>query len=265
VNIYENVAPIEYEVYAIKYAERLSSNHATYIHRDPHDGPAPMDYFVWAIIGGGKTYVVDLGFDRRYKRGARHLLRSPAEGLKLLDIDAARVEEVIVTHMHYDHAGSVPDFPKAQLWLQEDEMAVSTGHYVKHKAFRFGNFVEYTVDFVRALYDDRVAFLDGDKTIAPGIELRRVGGHTHGMQLARVWTRNGWLVLASDAVHMYDNMLKENPYPAVFDMREMLDSFRDIQTMVDAPNRIIPGHDPLVLQSFPAPSAKLDGIVARLD
>jgi glyoxylase-like metal-dependent hydrolase (beta-lactamase superfamily II) len=85
------------------------------------------------------------------------------------------------------------------------------------------------------------------------------------MQLARVWTRNGWLVLASDAVHMYDNMLKANPYPAVFDMREMLDSFRDIQAMVDAPKRIIPGHDPLVLKTFPAPSAKLDGIVARLD
>jgi glyoxylase-like metal-dependent hydrolase (beta-lactamase superfamily II) len=255
----------EYEVYAVKYAERMGSNHTTFMFKDPHDGPMPMDYFVWAVIGGGKTFIVDLGFDRRYTRGERHLLRTPAEGLKLLDIDAARVEDVILTHMHYDHAGSVPDFPKATLYVQEDEMAVSTGHYSKHKAFRFGNFIEYTVDIVRAVYDDRVSFIDGTKLIAPGIELHRIGGHTHGIQIARVWTRGGWLVLASDAVHMYDNMLKQNPYPAVFDMCEVLNGYRDMQELVDSPDRIIPGHDPLILKTFPAASAKLDGVVARLD
>ena len=255
----------EYEVYAVKYAERLGSNHTTFVFKDIHDGPMPMDYFVWAIIGGGKTFIVDLGFDRRYARGERHLLRTPAEGLKFLDIDAAQVEEVIVSHMHYDHAGSLPDFPRARLYLQEDEMAMSTGHFMKYKAFRHGNFIEYTVDFVHAVYDGRVQYLDGTQTIAPGIELHRVGGHTHGVQIARVWTRGGWLVLASDAVHMYDNMNKQNPYPAVFDMRAMLDGFRDMQNLVDSFDRIIPGHDPLIIKNFPAASAKLEGKVVRLD
>ena len=136
---------------------------------------------------------------------------------------------------------------------------------MKYKAFRHGNFIEYTVDFVRAVYDDRVQYLDGTQTIAPGIELHRVGGHTHGIQIARVWTRSGWLVLASDAVHMYDNMNKQNPYPAVFNMRAMLDGFRDMQNLVDSPDRIIPGHDPLIIKNFPAASAKLEGKVVRLD
>ena len=112
-----------YEVYAIKYAERATSSHGTFIYKDAHDAPMDMDYFIWSISGGGKTYVVDLGFDRRYERGSRHLLRTPAEGLDLLGVNPAEVEEVIVTHMHYDHAGSMPDFPNARFHIQDEEMA----------------------------------------------------------------------------------------------------------------------------------------------
>ena len=158
-----------YEVYAIKYAERATSSHGTFIFKDLHDAPMDMDYFVWAISGGGKTYVVDLGFDRRYERGSRHLLRTPAEGLDLLGVNPAEVEDVIVTHMHYDHAGSMPDFPQAKFHIQEDEMAFATGRHLRHKAFRYGNFVEYTVDFVHAVYDDRVIFTNGEGEIAPGM------------------------------------------------------------------------------------------------
>jgi glyoxylase-like metal-dependent hydrolase (beta-lactamase superfamily II) len=255
----------EYEVYAVKYAERQTTVNSTRVFKDPHDAPIPTDYSVWAIIGAGRTYVVDLGFDRRYKRGDRFLLRTPAEALAMLDIDAARVEDVIVSHMHYDHCGSVPDFPKARLHIQDAEMAAATGRFLKWKAFRYGNFVEYTVDFVRALYDERVEFTDGDGELAPGITVHRLGGHTHGMQVVRVWTRKGWLVLASDAVHMYANMDLSNPYPAVFHVGDMLEGFRKLKTLAATPEMIIPGHDPLVMERFPAASAKLEGVAARLD
>ena len=255
-----------YEVYAVKYAERASSSHSTFVFKDPHDAPMDMDYFVWAISGGGRTYVVDLGFDRRYERGARNLLRTPAEGLDLLGVNPASVEEVIVTHMHYDHAGSMPDFPNAKFHLQDTEMSFATGRYLKHKAFRFGNFVEYTVDFVRAVYDDRVIFTDGVGEIAPGITVHRVGGHTHGMQIVRVNTRGGWLVLASDAIHMYANMERQNPYPAVFNVHEMLEGSRTALKLADGnADMIIPGHDPIKMQRYSAPTAKLDGIAVRLD
>ena len=194
-----------YEVYAIKYAERQTSSDSTFIFKDPHDAPIDMDYFIWSISSGTKTYVVDLGFDRRYERGSRHLLRTPAEGLDLLGVDAAEIEYVIVSHMHYDHAGSMPDFPNAKFYIQDNEMDFATGRFLKHKAFRYGNFIEYTVDFLRALYDDRINFTNGDSEIVPGLTVHRVGGHTQGMQVVRVWTRRGWLVLASDAVHMYAN------------------------------------------------------------
>ena len=225
-----------YEVYAIKYAERPTSSHSTFIYKDAHDAPMDMDYYVWSISSGGKTFVIDLGFDRRYERGSRHLLRTPAEGLDLLGINPAEVEEVIVTHMHYDHAGSMPDFPAAKFHVQDEEMKFATGRFLKHKAFRHGNFIEYTVDFIRAVYDDRIIFSDGESEIAPGLTVHRVGGHTHGMQIVRVWTRGGWLVLASDAIHMYANMEHNNPYPAVFNVHDMLQGIRTALKLADENN-----------------------------
>src|ERR1700689_2617428 len=90
---------------------------------DLHDGPMPLDYFVWAVVGGGKTYVVDTGFGAAQARQRkRELLRSPAEGLKAIGIDAAKVEAVIISHMHYDHAGGLDAFPNAVFHIQDCEM-----------------------------------------------------------------------------------------------------------------------------------------------
>ena len=255
-----------YEVHAIKYAQRQTSSDNTFIFKDPHDAPMNMDYFIWSISSGRKTYVVDLGFDRRYERGSRHLLRTPAEGLKLLGINPAEIENVIVSHMHYDHAGSVPDFPNAKFYIQDSEMDFATGRYLKHKAFRYGNFIEYTVDFLRALYDDRINFTNGPAEIAPGLTVHRVGGHTQGMQIVRVWTRRGWLVLASDAIHMYSNLEKENPYPAAFSVGDMLEGTRTALQLADSkPEMVVPGHDPLKMQRYSATTGALDGIAVRLD
>ncbi len=255
-----------YEVYAVKYAEREATRHASFVFKDPHDGPLAMDYFVWAIVGGGRSFVVDLGFDKRYERGGRHLLRTPAEGLAALGLEAAGIGDAIVTHLHYDHCGSLPDFPMARIYLQDAEMAFATGRFLKWKAFRYGNFAEYTVDFVRAVYDGRVVFTENASKIAPGVVLHRIGGHTRGMQVVQVWTRKGWLVLASDAVHMYANMEIPNPYPAVFSVGDMLEGFRTLRELADGrEDMIIPGHDPLVMQRYPAAGKGLDGIAARLD
>ncbi|HEX6268351.1 MAG TPA: N-acyl homoserine lactonase family protein, partial [Burkholderiales bacterium] len=74
-----------YEVYAIKYAHHERRASHNFIGGDPHDGPMPLDYFVWLVRGQGRELLVDTGFSPAMaaKRGRRHL-RCPTEGLRML-------------------------------------------------------------------------------------------------------------------------------------------------------------------------------------
>jgi glyoxylase-like metal-dependent hydrolase (beta-lactamase superfamily II) len=234
-----------------------------YMFADPHEGPEMMDYFVWAIRGGNRAaMVVDTGFgEAAAKARKRTLLRSPADGLKLLGIDAATVPEVVITHLHYDHAGNLHLFPKATFHLQDDEMAFATGRYMRHPVLRHGYDIEDVVQMVRNVYAERVRFHKAEVELAPGITLHPVPGHTAGLQVVRVHTARGWVVLASDATHYFANMEKRNPFPTVFDVGKMLEGYDMLKRLADSPDHIVPGHDPKVLAIYPkVPGA--DDVVA---
>jgi glyoxylase-like metal-dependent hydrolase (beta-lactamase superfamily II) len=255
-----------YEVYAIKYAHHERRAAENFIGGDAHDGPMPLDYFVWLIRGEGREVVVDTGFSAAMarKRGRQHL-RCPTEGLEMLGVSASAVQDVVVTHLHYDHVGNFDLFPAARLHLQELEMRYATGRYMAHDCFRGAFEVEDVVGVVRRVYAGRVEFHDGDVTLAPGISLHLIGGHTMGLQVVRVATRRGWVVLASDASHFYANLEQSRPFPIVWSVADMVEGYRKIRELADSPAHIIPGHDPLVLERYPAPERKLEGIVVRLD
>jgi glyoxylase-like metal-dependent hydrolase (beta-lactamase superfamily II) len=180
-------------------------------------------------------------------------------------VDASRVKDVVVTHLHYDHVGGFELFPRATFHLQEREMQYATGRYMCHECFRGAFEAEDVAGMVRRVYEGRVRFHDGDAEIMPGVSLHRVGGHTMGLQVVRVATRRGAVVLASDASHFYANMEQVRPFPIVWSVAEMVDGYRRLGELAESPAHIIPGHDPLVLQRYPAPGSALEGIVARLD
>jgi len=100
-----------------------------FIGGDPHDdSPMPLDYFVWALVSNGRAVVVDTGFDETAaQRRERTLLNGPDNGLKAIGIDPARMEDVILTHMHYDHSGNHNLFPAARYHVQDDEIAFAAG------------------------------------------------------------------------------------------------------------------------------------------
>ena len=112
------MSDIEYELFAIRYATREARRSAHFIGGDPHDGPMPMDYFVWVAKGGGRTFVIDTGFNAEVsERRKRTFLRCPVDALAVLGVDANAVEDVILTHLHYDHVGNFDRFPKARFHL----------------------------------------------------------------------------------------------------------------------------------------------------
>ena len=255
-----------YEVYAIRYATRDARRPAHFIGGDPHDVPMAMDYFVWLVRSAQHTFVVDTGFGAQVaaKRG-RSLLRTPAEGLALLGVNAATVKDVILTHLHYDHVGTFDSFGSARFHLQDDEMAYATGRHMRHRQFNHGYEVDEVVGMVRLVFRDRVSFYCGEAELAPGVSIHRIGGHTHGIQCVRVHTQRGWVVLASDTSHYYEHMEQTRLFTTMFNAGEAVNGYATLARLADSRRHIVPGHDPLVMQRYPAASPELAGIVVRLD
>ena len=177
----------DYELFALRYATREARRGDHFIGGDPHDGPMPMDYFVWVAKGGGRVFVIDTGFNAEVSaRRKRTFLRDPVEGLAALGIDAREVEDVILTHLHYDHVGNFDRFPKARFHLQERELTYATGRYMRYPRLSHSFEVEDVCGIVRLNYAERVMFYDGDAELAPGITVHAVGGHSAGLQFVRV-------------------------------------------------------------------------------
>jgi len=255
-----------YEVYAIRYATVARAAGENFIGADPHEAAMRLDYYVWLARNSGRTIVVDTGFNAdAARRRKREFLRSPADGLKRLGVDADTVDTVVLTHLHYDHVGNFDLFPQANFHLQDREMSYATGRYMTIGFFSSAYEVEEVVAMVRQVYQGRVTFHDGDAEIAPGVTVHPIGGHTLGLQAVRVWTRIGWLVLASDASHYYANMEAGRPFPIVAEVTKMADGWRRLKELASAPRHVVPGHDPLVMRRYRAPAPALDGIAVRLD
>ena len=258
-----------WELYAIRYAHHVRLAHENFLGplpADIHDGPMPLDYFIWAIRSGSRVFVLDTGFDQAMaeKRG-RQFLHCPGDGLKAIGIDPAKVEDVILSHMHYDHCGNHDLFPNARFHVQDREMQFSTGRWMCDERARFPFEAEDVCAMVRRLYGGRVVFHDGDQEIAPGLSLHHVGGHSMGLQMVRAKTRRGWVVLAADAAHLYALLDRDIPYPVLYKEPEVLEGYRTAVRLADSTDHIIPGHDPLVLERYSAVSPELDGWVVRLD
>jgi glyoxylase-like metal-dependent hydrolase (beta-lactamase superfamily II) len=255
-----------YEVHAIRYATVARRGAENFIGGDPHESGAHLDYFVWLVRNAERTVVVDTGFNAAAAvRRRRELLRSPAEGLGLLGVDAATVATVVLTHLHYDHVGNFDLFPAATFHLQDAEMAFATGRYMGVPHFAHAYEADEVIGMVRNVYAGRVTFHDGDAELAPGLSVHLVGGHTKGLQAVRVWTRVGWVVLASDASHYYANMEQGRPFPIVADVTRMVDGWRRLRELASAPQHVVPGHDPAVMHRYAASAPGLEGIAVRLD
>lgn len=256
----------EYELFAIRYATRDALRSNNFIGGDPHEGPMPMDYFVWLARSAERTFVIDIGFTPPVAaQRKRTFLRCPTEGLALLDVRAEDVEDVILTHLHYDHVGTFEKFPRARFHLQDAEMEFATGRYMRHKRFNHSYEVDDVVGMVRLVFGDRVSFHKGDFELASGISVHHIGGHTAGLQCVRVFTKRGWVVVASDASHYYEHFETDRAFTTVFNVGDTLEGYDILQRLADSPRHIVPGHDPLVMQRYPAVSTALDGIAVRLD
>jgi glyoxylase-like metal-dependent hydrolase (beta-lactamase superfamily II) len=239
-----------YEVYALKYAER-DTPACQFFYRETSHEPVTLHYFVWLILGGPHPVLVDTGFldDDARKRGIRNYV-SPASMVERMGIKADAVPMALVTHLHYDHWAGHSLFPKAEFWVQRDEVAFWTGPYARYDAFRQSANVEAMTQLVTVNYAGRMRIIDGDREVLPGLRVHRVGGHTAGLQIVTVETARGPVVLTSDASHFYRNVERFQPTQIITNLPEMLAGFETIHALAGPQKLIVAGHDPEVAERF---------------
>ena len=243
----------DWEVYSLKYADRNARRRGdSFIFDDNHDAPHAMDYFIWLLRRGTEVILVDTGYDAAEGAArARPIRMDAGTALAPLGLRPEDITRVIVTHLHYDHAGGLHLFPNATLHLQAAEMAYATGPCMCHDTLRMPFTAGHVCEAIRRLYAGKVIFHDGDAEVAEGVTVHKIGGHSRGLQCVRVRTAAGWLVLASDAAHFYENLFARKPFPIVVDLQDMLDGFVTLERLASSSALIIPGHDPLLRAYFP--------------
>ena len=244
-----------YHLYAMRYARardrRVRENFLLHDY-DAHDGPMPVDYNLWIIRNAHRTVVVDTGFGEASARDRKRILDfDPVDGLRRLGVDPDTVQDVILTHLHFDHAGNIDRFPAARFHLQDAEIAYATGRCMCHPYLRHPFTVDDVVAFVRTTYAGRVVFHDGDTAPFPGIELFSMPGHSMGLKSVRVKTIRGPVLLASDASHYFAQFLNRQPSRSTADMMATLATYARLRRLVDGLDRIVPGHDPKIGALYP--------------
>lgn len=256
-----------YEVYALRYAERAGRTRAdSFLFDATPTYPHAIDYFLWVLRNDTRTIVIDTGYDAdEARRRGRPILQDPLTCLREFGVEPDTVETVILTHLHYDHAGALHRFPAATFHLQLAEMAYATGPCMCHGALNHPYTGSHVCALVQKVYSGRVVFHDGDGPVAPGIEVLGIGGHSRGLQAVRVATARGPMILASDAAHYYENYLKGKLFPIVVDPEAMLDGFARLARLAP-PDRVVPGHDPIICEAWPRIMGTAAGAaVYRLD
>jgi len=260
---------VKYEVYAVRYgtlASRKSDLYYRYESYHEPDAEASMAYYFWILRSGDRTILVDTGFDPgAAARRGRNCVVAPLDALSELGIARGDVSAIVVTHFHYDHTGNLHAFPDAELVVPAREVDFWTGPYAGRA--QFASHAEAAdIEYLRrAVAEGRVRLTQGTEQILEGVQAIEVGGHSPGQQITVVESSRGAVVLASDAVHLYEELELDRPFAVVHDLERMYAAYDVVNDLARTSGAVVvPGHDPDVFLRHGGDDRKDSRVAVRI-
>ena len=243
----------QYEIYAIKFAGPITSSGAFVMWMKDWNEVVKRNYYLWCLKGPETTIIVDTGVSPLMAR-ERKLVGyvSPSEVLKSIDVDADQVQHVIMTHIHWDHAGGLSLFPNARIYIQKDEYQFWMKDPIAKRP-PFGLYWDEMLktDIETTDKEGRLTLINGDHKILPDIECLLAPGHSIALQAIAVNTAKGIAILGSDCAHFFKNYQQDWPSSLIIDMVAWMRSYDKLKSKVSSPELLFPGHDPLMSQNYP--------------
>jgi glyoxylase-like metal-dependent hydrolase (beta-lactamase superfamily II) len=249
-----------YEVYAIRYATIPDFPVSALVAGADKQRKLEIAMTMWLIKGNGRNILVDSGFyhPQFFKDWKINGFLKPSEAVAQAGVKPEEITDVIITHMHWDHADGMDLFPKARIWLQKDEYTYYTGEAWQQPRTHGGIDQDDVLTAVKLNMAGHVSLVNGDaQEIMPGITCYIGGKHTFQSQYVGVNTKAGIVVLASDNMYLYENLEKHAPIAQTLDAASNLRAQDRMKELAVSPRLIVPGHDPVVFEKFPKVSERV--------
>lgn len=259
-----------YQVTIVKYGTRSTVRSDVYLNYPLYgqdDGPIGMDYFFWIIRSSRRTVVVDTGFSPLGGEARKRTLLADIPLLyRHFGVDPSAAPTVILTHAHYDHAGNLDLFPSSPVVMAEAELSFWSSRHARRVLFHHSVDDDALAHLQTVRDEGRLRLFRGSMIVAPGIEVIEVGGHTPGQCVVKVRTSEGVVLLASDAVHYYEEYERDMLFTSVSNLVDMYEGFDQIRAMTEAGeiDHLVSGHDPDTLARFTPAGGEFGGLAATI-
>ncbi|WP_144475772.1 N-acyl homoserine lactonase family protein [Cytobacillus oceanisediminis] len=184
-------------------------------------------------------------------------IEAPAEVLKKVNLTPNEIDTIILSHLHFDHAGNIDQFPKAHFYVQKEELdgwvsSLSLPDKVREWVW-LATDIDHINDLMEVAAENRLTLIEEDNfEVAEGVKVHKAKGHTFGTQAVSVETKKGTYALAQDVVYTYENATDYKPLGLGLDNLEQVMSIHKVNELVGGNvDSIIPGHDIAVFDQYP--------------
>ncbi len=246
------------EVHAVRYATLRDFPVRSLVAGADRERTMDIAMMVWAIRRtDGGLVLVDAGFHRQKfldQWKPADYVRPDLAVERALGTPSGAVTDVIITHVHWDHADGADLFPRARIWIQREEY--------EHHIGAGGEVLARAVDpdvaamFAKLRADGRVSLVEGDdQEILPGIRVYTGGKHTFASQYVGVSGEAGTIVLASDNAYLYENLERGLAIAQTLDAASNLAAQARMLRLAGPGRMVVPGHEPAIFERFPASGA----------